>query len=194
MRRAVFLDRDGVINAMIATPDGLDSPRSVEQFQLLPGAARAIRSLNDLNYPVVVVSNQPGIAKGKFGPDDLHAITEYMTAALRAESGTVDGLYYCLHHPQAVAPEYRVACDCRKPKAGLLKRAAAELDLALAGSYMVGDQLRDMSAGKSVGCTTLLVTPGAPDQRPAEADYVCHDLQAAALLIAQLERSSVAVH
>lgn len=194
MRKAVFLDRDGVINEIIPSAEGPDSPRSVSEFRLIPGAAAAIRLLNGLELPVVVVSNQPGIAKGKFGLDDLDAMTSFMRAELTVDDAEIDGLYYCLHHPQAVVSRYRVACDCRKPKAGLLKKAAREMDLDLAGSYMVGDQGRDMTAGKSVGCTTFLVSVGASMPQHAEADYSCVNLAAAARLVAELERTSMAIH
>jgi len=194
MRRAVFLDRDGVINEMVPSAEGPDSPRTVDQFRLIPRAGAAIRNLNLMGFPVVVVSNQPGIAKGKLCAEDLDAMTAFMRFKLGEEGAVIDGLYYCLHHPQAVWEEYRIECDCRKPRAGLLKRAAREMDLALAGSYMVGDQPRDMTAGKSVGCTTVLVTSGARIGRPEDADHVCTDLPDAARLIAQLEEASLAVH
>ena len=194
MRKAVFLDRDGVINEMVPSPEGPDSPRSVEEFRLLPGAGAAIKSLNDLGLPVVIVSNQPGIAKGKLCADDLAAMTDLMRNQLSETLAVIDGVYYCLHHPQAVNAEYRVVCDCRKPKPGLLTRAGQEMDLVLTGSYMVGDRPTDIRAGKTVGCTTLFVASGEVIERPAEADYSCEDLVAAARMIAHLERSSVAVH
>ena len=184
MRKAVFLDRDGVINAMVPSPEGPDSPRSVNEFRLLPGAGTAIKRLNDLGLPVVIVSNQPGIAKGKLCADDLDAMTELMRNLLGETLAVIDGVYYCLHHPQAVNAEYRVICDCRKPKPGLLTRAGREMDLALTGSYMVGDQPRDMRAGKSVDCTTVFVTSGGANERPAEADYACEDIVAAAREVA----------
>jgi D-glycero-D-manno-heptose 1,7-bisphosphate phosphatase len=194
MRKAVFLDRDGVINEMVPSPEGPDSPRSVDEFRLVPGAGYAIRSLNDLGLPVVIVSNQPGIAKGKLCVDDLDAMTELMRHQLRETFAVIDGLYYCLHHPDAVNVEYRVVCDCRKPKPGLLTRAGVEMDLVLTGSYMVGDQPRDLRAGKTVGCITVFVASELANERPTEADYQCADIVAAARLIAQLERSSLAVH
>src|SRR6266702_3801807 len=148
VNRAAFLDRDGVINAAVATPLGPDSPRSVAEFKLLPGVAGAIKTLNGLGLPVVVVSNQPRIAKGKFAAESLQAMTDRMNATLERNGASLDGIYYCLHHPDAVVRTYRMICDCRKPKPGLLTKAAEQMDLALAGSYMVGDQVRDMVAGK----------------------------------------------
>ena len=125
--------------------------------------------------------------------EDLDAMTALMRLRLGEEFAVIDGVYYCLHHPEAVIAGYRVDCECRKPKPGLLTRAAGEMDLALTGSYMVGDQPRDMTAGKSVGCTTLFVTSSEPADRPAEADLICPDLAAAARLIARLELTSMAV-
>jgi D-glycero-D-manno-heptose 1,7-bisphosphate phosphatase len=185
--RAVFLDRDGVINEMIPTGEGPDSPRSVEEFRLVPGAAGAVRRLNELGLPVVLVSNQPGVAKGKFPTGNLEAITERMKADLAVGFASLDGIYYCMHHPEAVVADYRKVCECRKPKSGLLSQAAREMDLRLDGSYMVGDQLRDMIAGKSVGCTTVFVGSEMPSQGAGETDHSCTDLDAAARLIAQLE-------
>jgi D-glycero-D-manno-heptose 1,7-bisphosphate phosphatase len=193
MTRAVFLDRDGVLNEMVAGVDGPDSPRSVDEFKLLPGAAAAVRMLNDLGLPVVVVSNQPGVAKGKFPASNLEAMTKRMKDALQDDLAALQGIYYCMHHPDAVVSDYRTLCDCRKPKSGLLTQAAKDMTLELAGSYMVGDQPRDMVAGKSVGCTTFLVGAGFLEV-PDEADHVCGDLDAAARLIAQFESPNWAGH
>ena len=185
MNSAVFLDRDGVINAAIVTPEGLDSPRSAEEFQLLPGVGRAIRALNEEGFPVVVISNQPGIAKAKFESEHLDAMTELMHARLGEDRATLTSVYYCLHHPDAVRSEYKCDCECRKPKPGMLLRASQELGLDLRASYMIGDQRRDMIAGKAAGCTTVLV--GADRLPPTpEADHVCADLYSAVALIREL--------
>jgi D-glycero-D-manno-heptose 1,7-bisphosphate phosphatase len=188
------VDRDGVINQMILTAEGPDSPRSADEFRLLDGAAQGIRTLNELGLPVVLVSNQPGVAKGKFPANNLDAITERMKEDLRTQLATLDAIYYCMHHPQAVVPEYQATCDCRKPKSGLLTQAAREMNLELAGSYMVGDQPRDMVAGKTVGCTTLLVGSDPQPASVSDADHLCSDLGAAARLIAELETVGAARH
>src|SRR5260370_28192895 len=194
MNRAVFLDRDGVINEVVLGAEGPDSPQSVEEFKLIPGAAKAIRRLNQLGLPVVIVSNQPGVAKGKFPAANLAAMTDLMEEALKDESAALQGVYYCMHHPDAVVDTYRQLCDCRKPKPGLLMRAAQDMAIPLAGSAMVGDQARDMVAGRLAGCTTLLVV-GAPSAGACTADnHACVDLYAAARLIAQLENSSLTIH
>ncbi len=192
MKRAVFLDRDGVINRMVydAEHGTVDSPANPDQFQMMPGAAAAIRSLNDLGLLVVVVSNQPGIAKGKMTIALLHSITEKMRGELAAASAQVDGVYYCLHHPEAVLPGYRQRCDCRKPKPGLLQRAAKEMGISLADSWMVGDGLVDVQAGRAAGCATIWLGTWKCDvcqiarEKNAAPDEVAADLTRAVRLIA----------
>jgi D-glycero-D-manno-heptose 1,7-bisphosphate phosphatase len=115
-----------------------------------------------------------------------------MRSSLEKDQAFLNGIYYCMHHPEAVVAGYREVCECRKPKPGLLRQAAREMNLTLAGSYMVGDQPKDMTAGKTVGCTTVFVDPGGFREVPGEADYVCTDLVAAAHLIVQLEAVLVA--
>jgi D-glycero-D-manno-heptose 1,7-bisphosphate phosphatase len=156
---AVFLDRDGVVNAMCYDADHgiIDSPTTPDQFRLLPGVARAIRRLRAAGFLVVVVSNQPGVGKGKLTGALLDAITTRMYQELQQGGAALDGTYYCLHHPEAVIDEYRGACECRKPKAGLLLRAQRELQIDLTRSFMVGDGLTDVQAGKLAGCRTIWI-------------------------------------
>lgn len=158
-RGAVFLDRDGSINSVVYNPEfGLvDSPQSPGQFQLLPGVAEAIRLINEMGLLAVVVSNQPGVAKGKCAPKGLEAITQKMHQELAQSGAHLDAVYYCLHHPEALLEEYRITCNCRKPKPGLLQKAAEELGIDLEASYMIGDGLTDILAGKAVGCTTVFL-------------------------------------
>ena len=193
-RSAVFLDRDGAINKMIYNPDfGLvDSPSNVNQFELLPGVGEAVHTINEMNLLSIVVSNQPGIAKGKFSRAILDGITQKMKHAL-ADSGGLTDVFYCLHHPDAIVHEYRVTCDCRKPKPGLLKQAAAKLNVDLRSSYMVGDGLTDVLAGKAAGCRTILLGKRKCDlcevmsERNAWPDFIVSDLVEAIRLI-QRER------
>lgn len=165
MRRAVFLDRDGVINAMVYNPTeaSWDSPYTLEQFQLLPGVTKAIRLINDLGLLAVVVSNQPGVAKGKCSAPFLEALNLELRARLAQEGAHLDGIYYCIHHPQAQMETLRVECGCRKPKPGLLLRAAEELNIDLGRSYIIGDRAVDIQAGLAVGCTTILLRQDADD-------------------------------
>ena len=154
VRPAVFLDRDGTINEQMGYINHLS------RFQMLPGAARAIARLNEAGFAVVVVSNQSGLARGYFPDELLTAVHKKMRAELAEEGGHVDGLYFCPHHPEAKRAEFRVACDCRKPKPGLVLQAAAEMNLDLSRSFMVGDRWSDLKCGVQAGVTPLLVLTG----------------------------------
>ncbi len=189
--KAVLLDRDGVINALIYHREAgiVDSPFVPSQFKLLPRVPAAIRVLNRLGLKVAIVSNQPGIAKGHLSPATLKRFDETMLAGIRAGGGSVERVYYCLHHPQARLPQYRKRCNCRKPKIGLLQQAARDLGVSLKECYMVGDGIPDILAGLRAGCRTIFVgrwkcelcqfteSPGA---RPA---LVAKELFAASQLI-----------
>ena len=159
MKRAVFLDRDGVINAapFNAEEGKYDSPYTLADFRFLPGAKQAIRLLNQKGWLTVVVSNQPGIAKRKCSAPFLEALDERMRAGLAASGAHLDAIYYCLHHPQALVSELRQTCRCRKPQPGLLLTAASDLQVDLATSYMVGDGIQDVEAGLAAECKPILV-------------------------------------
>ncbi len=161
MNRAVFLDRDGVINAAPynAEEGKYDSPYTLADFRFLPGAKQAIRLLNQKGWLTVVVSNQPGIAKKKCSAPFLDALNERMRAGLAASGAHLDAIYYCLHHPQALVSELREACQCRKPRPGLLLAAAHDLNVDLTESYVIGDSLQDVEAGCTAGCKTILIRP-----------------------------------
>jgi len=158
-QRAIFLDRDGVINTIVYFSElgVLDSPLNPRQFRLLPGVAEAIRVFNRLGLKVVIVSNQPSIAKGKMTEEAFRKVRLKMRKELEKRGARIDAEYYCLHHPSARNAKYRVNCDCRKPKPGLLLRAAKDLKLDLSRCYMVGDSLTDVKAGRAVGCRSFLV-------------------------------------
>jgi D-glycero-D-manno-heptose 1,7-bisphosphate phosphatase len=194
-RRAVFVDRDGVINRMHYDSEcGLvDSPANPDQFELLPGVGRALRSLNEARLLVVVVSNQPGIAKGKFTSALLKEMEALMLSGIEADGGSVDGIYNCLHHPEAVVEEYRVRCGCRKPEPGLFLKAAADLGIDLSGSYTVGDGVTDIVAGKAAGTKALFVNSrkcyncDALIEHQTWPDYIVSNLPEAAAVILNLE-------
>jgi D-glycero-D-manno-heptose 1,7-bisphosphate phosphatase len=156
---AVFLDRDGVINPLIYHRDHgiVDSPFTLSQFTLMPKVAQAIRLLNGLDLTVVVVSNQPGIAKRHFTPPMLRRFDRRLQSALKRHGAHIDAIYYCVHHPDAVVRKYRKVCSCRKPRPGMLKQAARDLNLSLPASFMVGDGLTDIEAGHRAGCRTIFV-------------------------------------
>lgn len=157
--KAVFLDRDGVINEIVYFPELglLDSPLNPKQFKLLPNVAKAIKIFNELGLKVVIASNQPVIAKGKTTKELFEKIRQKMTRELKKGGARIDAEYYCFHHPAAKYARYRVRCNCRKPKPGLLLRAAKDLGICPSKSFLVGDSLTDIEAGKAVGCKTFLI-------------------------------------
>ncbi len=159
-QKAVFLDRDGTINV----PNGFVKDPS--QFTLLPEAAQAVRKINMAGYLAIVVTNQPVIARGDASFEDLQEIHNKMETELGKEGAFVDGIYFCPHHTDGgfagERPEYKIQCGCRKPKPGLILRAAEDFNIDLSKSYMVGDSDGDMKAGIAAGCgKTFLVTEEA---------------------------------
>jgi D-glycero-D-manno-heptose 1,7-bisphosphate phosphatase len=178
---AVFLDRDGTINEQMGYIN------HISRFQLLPGVGSAISRLNHQGMPVVVVTNQSGLARGYFPASLLEAVHEKMHRQLAEAGAHIDALYLCPHHPEAKKAAYRLDCTCRKPKTGLLERAARELELDLTRSYVVGDRWSDLRCGAQVGAATILVLTGygrgdasyiGPDQT-VQPDFVAEDLMAA---------------
>lgn len=190
---AVFLDRDGVVVELVW--DGVDGsyegPTASDDVQLVPGAADAIRRIRSLDYRTVVVSNQPGAAKGKASQDDLLAAHERVVRLLAEQGVMIDDYRYCLHHPDALDPVLARACDCRKPKPGMLLEAAAELDIDLSRSWMIGDSDVDAAAGRDAGCRTILVeNPRSTHRRRDDgpADYRVGDVAHAADIVASEAR------
>lgn len=157
--KAVFLDRDGVINELVYHQEQgiIDSPFTVKQFRLLPGVGEAIKKFRDTGYKVILVSNQPGIAKGHMSQKTSGEIREKMKKELAKDGAFLDGEYYCFHHPEAKVEEFRSNCECRKPSPGLLLQAARDMDLDLSLSWMIGDGLMDIKAGKGAGVRTMLL-------------------------------------
>ena len=160
MKKATFLDRDGVINELIYYSDHgvVDSPFTAEQFKLLPTVAQAINNLHEKGFMVIIVSNQPGIAKGHLSQEAFERIRRKMKDELAKEGAFLDGEYYCFHHPEAKVKRLRASCRCRKPEPGLILQAAKDMDIDLSESWMIGDGLTDIEAGKSAGCKTILLS------------------------------------
>lgn len=153
-RPAVFLDRDGTINEEVGY---LDDPAKVV---LIPGSADAIRRLNEAGLWVVVTSNQSGVARGYFSEDAVRAVNKRLEQLLAAHGAKLDALFYCPHHAEKGLGPYRVDCDCRKPRPGMIQRATAQLPIDLGRSYVVGDKLTDVELGKSSGLRTVLLLTG----------------------------------
>ncbi|EKT53392.1 D-glycero-beta-D-manno-heptose 1,7-bisphosphate 7-phosphatase [Providencia sneebia] len=152
---AIFLDRDGTIN--------IDHGyvHKIDDFQFIEGAIEAMAELKKMGYALVVVTNQSGIGRGIYSEDDFMQLTEWMDWSLADHDIDLDGIYFCPHHPEATDEIYRLDCDCRKPKPGMLLDAKSFLNIDMASSYMVGDKLADMQAGKAANVgTTVLVRSG----------------------------------
>ena len=158
MNKAIFLDRDGVINKYI--PD----LSKTEQFEMIPVAPHAVKMINDAGYLAIVATNQPVIAKGFCTFEELSRIHDKMIKGIQTEGGKIDKIYTCPHHPKkgfdGEVPELKIECDCRKPKPGLLLNAARENDIDLKNSWMIGDSYVDIAAGKAAGTKTVLITGG----------------------------------
>ena len=154
MKRAVFLDKDGTLIENV--PYNVDR----RHIRLAPHAVDALLLLSGLGYELVLVSNQPGVALGRFPRGALLAVEEHLNDLFLAHGFKLAGCYWCPHHPEGTVPEYAFTCTCRKPLPGLLQAAAAELDIDLASSWMVGDILNDVEAGRRAGCRTILLDVG----------------------------------
>jgi len=173
LRRAVFLDRDGTL---IEDVDYLTEPG---QIRILPGVPAALRRLKEAGFLLIVVTNQSAVARGMLTEAKLTAVHAELNGRLAAEGAAVDAFYYCPHLPDGVVERYARACDCRKPAAGLLRRAAAEWHVDPARSYAVGDSERDVEAGRAAGCFSILLGGG----RSGHADALAADLAGAADVI-----------
>lgn len=154
-RSAVFLDRDGVLNEAVVADGIPHSPAGLEEFRLARGAPEALEKLKAAGFVLVVVTNQPEVRRGRISRETVEEMHARLSASL-----PLDAVYVCYHD----APD---ACSCRKPKPGLLLRAAADLDLDLKSSYFIGDRWRDVDAGAAAGCKTVLIDYGYRERPPA---------------------------
>ena len=155
-QKAVFLDRDGTINKYVGFL------RNIDHFELIDGVAEAIREINESGYLCIVITNQPVIARGEVTVPELNEIHNKMETLLGLEGSYVDGIYYCPHHPhkgyEGEVPELKIDCDCRKPKPGMIFKAAQDFNIDLQESWMVGDDENDIKAGIAAGCKTALIS------------------------------------
>jgi len=178
-RRAVFIDRDGTLSEEVGYIN------HVSRFQLFPYAAEAIKELNQHNWLAIVVTNQAGVARGYFSEDMIQAVHKKMTEDLSASGAKLDAVYYCAHHPTVGEPPYRVDCDCRKPRPGLVQRAAADLNVDLANSWMIGDRYSDVQLAHNAGLKSMFVMSGygRGEWEHQEQDWDLHpDMTAETLL------------
>jgi len=178
---AVFLDRDGTINEEVGYLD------QIEKLKIFPNAYGAIRLINDSGMKAVVVSNQAGVARGFFTEEFVVSINDLMQSDLNKQGAKIDKFYYCPHHPEEGKGIYLRNCDCRKPAPGMLLQAAAELNIDLARSYLIGDRFLDVETARKAGAKGILVKTGygesllqddgpdtaTPDNKP---DFIAADI------------------
>ena len=188
-RRAVFIDRDGTL---IRDRHFLSRP---EQIELLPGSVEALRLLEGAGLARVLISNQSGVARGRFGMEEVEAVHRALESLLASEGLSLDGIYFCPHHAEGKAPEFTRACDCRKPQPGMLDRAAADMDLDLDGSWIVGDKPDDVRLSETRPLRPILVRTGYGRESESRIEglpglLVAEDLLAAAhIILAEEERA-----
>ena len=195
--KAVFLDRDGVINEIVYHKEMgiVDSPFTVEQFVLFPEVGNAINRFHSQGFKVILVSNQPGIAKNHFNMDVFEKIKEKMRNELAKSEVKIDAEYYCFHHPEAKIEIYKKICDCRKPKPGMILQASKDYDIDISKSWMIGDGINDIQAGASAGCKTILIGRMKCDlckileDEGVKPDHIAENLYKASLITEKEERT-----
>jgi D-glycero-D-manno-heptose 1,7-bisphosphate phosphatase len=183
-KKAVFMDRDGTINVEV------QYLHKVEEFEFIAGVPEALKRLKEAGFLLVVVTNQSGIGRGHYDEAALDSIHEHMHEELAGYGAAIDACYFCPHHPEHAKGHYLQECACRKPLPGMLQQAAADLDIDLSQSYMVGDKLGDIEAGINAGCTSLMVLTGygaGHAERRPEGVEIYPDLPAAAEAILAIE-------
>lgn len=176
LKKTVFLDRDGIL---IKNVDYLSDP---SQIDLLPGVVEGIKKLNKSNTVLIVVTNQPVIARGLASIIDVEEINNFLTEMLKKEYAYINAIYFCPHHPEKhhadippKAMKYRIECECRKPKTGMLKKAAEDFNINLGKTFIVGDDARDIKAGENLGIKTILVQKEQRNKGEVKADYIVSD-------------------
>lgn len=191
MKRAVFIDRDGVINEMAYFQDHgfVDSPFKLSQLRLINGVPKAISILNSMGFKVIIISNQPGIAKRKFTEQTFELIRKKMHEIINKQGGVIDDEFYCFHHPDSKIKKYKKHCNCRKPKPGLIEQAILKHNINVKKSFFVGDGIVDMIVAKKVRCASIFV--GSLNstlltlfkEKKISPDYVVKDLLEATNII-----------
>lgn len=154
MKKAIFLDRDGTINVE------KEYLHKIKDFEFETGALEALKIFKELEYEIVVVTNQSGIARGYYTEEELIKLNKHMEEEVRKNDGEILKCYYCPHHPEKGLDKYKMQCDCRKPEPGMLEQGIKEFNIERESSYMVGDKISDIDAGKKSGLKAVLVKTG----------------------------------
>lgn len=191
MNRAIFLDRDGTLNEEVGYVN------HASRFRLFPWTAEAVRLINQAGYKAIVLTNQSGVARGLFTEALVHDVHRKLETELGEQGARLDAIYYCPHHPSGAVASYRLDCECRKPRPGMVERAQREFHLDLSRCYFVGDRYLDVSLAHAVGARGILVLTGyglgERDHQqaawPRPPDYIAEDLLDAVRWIIAHERS-----
>ncbi|MEJ2542591.1 MAG: D-glycero-beta-D-manno-heptose 1,7-bisphosphate 7-phosphatase [Calditrichaceae bacterium] len=192
MKKAVFLDRDGTIN------EEMGYINHASRFIIFDFVPEAIKILNECGFLVFVVTNQSGVARGYFSESFLHALHEQLIAKVATNDAKIEKIYYCPHHPKEGIQKYRIDCNCRKPKPGMIDLAQNDYDIDLKESYIIGDRYKDIEFGKNLELKTILVLTGyglgeytyQKDEWSLQPDNVCNNLLDAANLIKSFQHKS----
>jgi D-glycero-D-manno-heptose 1,7-bisphosphate phosphatase len=189
---AVFIDRDGTIN------EEMGYINHVSRFVILPGVVEALRLLNENGFHAVIVTNQSGVARGYFPLDFVHELHDFLDAFLRKDHVTLDGIFFCPHHPNGSVPEFTKRCNCRKPRTGLIDQACRSLEIDLQNSYVIGDRCDDIEFGRRAGVKGILVKTGYGlgeikyllPHSTAKPAYIAEDLFRAVQWIINMEKAT----
>ncbi len=171
MKRALFLDRDGVINASITINGKPFPPKNIDELVILPKVAESLKLLHEQNFILIVITNQPDVARNTISKETVEDINKYLMAKL-----CLDKIYTCFHDDSD-------NCECRKPKIGSFLRAAKSYNIDLSASYMIGDRWKDIEAGKKAGCKTFFIDYGYNEKKPFDYDYSVKSLYNASQII-----------
>jgi len=191
MQKAVFLDRDGTLN------EEMGYINHASRFKIFDFTFNAIRILNNSGYLVFVITNQSGLARGYFDERLLSEIHGQLISNAEKEKAFIEKIYFCPHHKDGIVSKYKVECDCRKPKPGMLLKAREEYNLSLENSYMIGDRYKDIEFGQNYGLKTIMVMSGyglgeftfQKESWQHHPDFICKNLLDSANLIKKIETS-----
>jgi D,D-heptose 1,7-bisphosphate phosphatase len=177
MNKAIFLDRDGTINK--------DSGYTfkIEDLVFLPNVISGLKELSKLNYKLIIITNQSGIGRGYYAEEDYDQFRDEMHKRLKNSRVDIDAEYFCPHHPTEGLGKYKIHCNCRKPKSGMLEKAAEDFNLDLGKCWFIGDRTNDIKCGNKTGCKTIQVLTGYEKIKIIEADYMVKDLLESAKII-----------
>jgi D,D-heptose 1,7-bisphosphate phosphatase len=177
MNKAIFLDRDGTIN------EDFGYVYKIKDLKFISGAIEGLERMQKLSYKLIVVTNQSGIARGKYTEEDYFVFRKEMHNQLKKQEVFIDAEYFCPHNIEGTVKKYKIDCNCRKPKIGMLEQAAKDFNLDLKNCWMIGDTLSDIETGKNAGCRTIQVMTGKEKIFSEKSDYFAEDLLLASYFI-----------